>query len=672
MNKAILLGVLTLTFGLNAQNETALKSIDTNYMDKNISPKEDFFLFSNNNWIKNNPIPASESRWGSFNELEKSNNEKLTKILEDAKNNPGEKGSLNQLLGDYYASFTDMKIRNEKGISPIQKDIDRINSIKSRKEILTVLSELHIDGVSSAFGFGVDQDLMNITKHISYFFQGGIGLPNCEYYTKEDKKEILNEYEKYVSTIFQLMDYKVTEANEIAKSIIEFEKDLAQSMMTKAELRVPEDSYFPFSKNDLNSKLKSFDLESYLSLIGSYTLDTIVVGQPKFVEKIADKFENETIENWKNYLLWSTVNHYASHLSQPFIDAKFKFYAGVLSGKKEMKPTTDRAINEITQMEIGELLGKAFVKLYFSQKAQDKVNTMVDNLLIVFEERISNLEWMTDETKTQASHKLTSIGRKLGFPSEWEDFSSLNFSSAEYVSNIKEMNLYNHKKNMADLDKDVDKNKWGMPAHMVNAYYHPLLNEIAFPAGIMQPPFFDENAEDAVNYGSIGMVIGHEFTHGFDDMGSKFDAEGNFRNWWSEEDLKMFEERTKTLGETFSGFCPIDGHCVNPDLTMGENIADLGGLTMAYYAYALTDEFKSGKLVNGYTPAQRFFIAYAQLWKINYTDKEMKNRIANDAHSPGMYRVNGPLMNSPEFFEAFQVQEGDQMRNPEGKVAKIW
>ena len=672
MNKAIILGVLTLTFSLNAQNETALKSIDTNYMDKNISPKEDFFLFSNNNWIKNNPIPASESRWGSFNELEKSNNEKLTKILEEAKNNPGEKGSLNQLLGDYYASFTDMKIRNEKGIFPIQKDIDRIKSIKSRKEILTVLSELHIDGVSSAFGFGVDQDLMNITKHISYFFQGGIGLPNCEYYTKEDKKEILNEYEKYVSTIFQLMDYKVTEANEIAKSIIEFEKDLAQSMMTKAELRVPEDSYFPFSKNDLNSKLKSFDLESYLSLIGSYTLDTIVVGQPKFVEKIADKFENETIENWKNYLLWSTVNHYASHLSQPFIDAKFKFYAGVLSGKKEMKPITDRAINEITQMEIGELLGKAFVKLYFSQKAQDKVNTMVDNLLIVFKERISNLEWMTDETKTQASHKLTSIGRKLGFPSEWEDFSSLNFSSTEYVSNIKEMNLYNHKKNMADLDKDVDKNKWGMPAHMVNAYYHPLLNEIAFPAGIMQPPFFDENAEDAVNYGSIGMVIGHEFTHGFDDMGSKFDAEGNFRNWWSEEDLKMFEERTKTLGETFSGFCPIDGHCVNPDLTMGENIADLGGLTMAYYAYALTDEFKSGKLVNGYTPAQRFFIAYAQLWKINYTDKEMKNRISNDPHSPGMYRVNGPLMNCPEFFEAFQVQEGDQMRNPEGKVAKIW
>jgi len=225
---------------------------------------------------------------------------------------------------------------------------------------------------------------------------------------------------------------------------------------------------------------------------------------------------------------------------------------------------------------------------------------------------------------------------------------------------------------MSELNKEVDKNEWGMPAHMVNAYYHPLLNEIAFPAGIMQPPFFDENAEDAVNYGSIGMVIGHEFTHGFDDMGSKFDAEGNFRNWWSEEDLKLFKERTQTLGQTFSSFCPIDGHCVNPDLTMGENIADLGGLTMAYYAYTLTDEFKSGETVNNFTPAQRFFIAYAQLWKINYTEEEMKNRIANDPHSPGMYRVNGPLMNCPEFFEAFHVVEGDKMRNPESKIAKIW
>jgi putative endopeptidase len=275
-------------------------------------------------------------------------------------------------------------------------------------------------------------------------------------------------------------------------------------------------------------------------------------------------------------------------------------------------------------------------------------------------------------TKKQALIKLGSIGRKLGFPSKWEDFSSLNFSSKAYLKNVREMNRYSMRKNLSQLNKPIDKEKWGMPAHMVNAYYHPLLNEIAFPAGIMQAPFFDENAEDAVNYGRIGMVIGHEFTHGFDDMGSKFAADGSFRNWWTEEDRKLFEEKTKMLGETFSGFCPIEGHCVNPDLTMGENIADLGGLTMAYYAYKLTKECNSGIKRDSYSPEQRFFISYAQLWKIKYTDAEMKNRIANDPHSPGMYRVNGPLMNCPEFFEAFSIKEGDKMRNPVKKVARIW
>lgn len=672
MKKIILLGSIVLSLAVDAQESLKLKSIDTTYIDNSFSPRDDFFRFCNNNWIKNNPIPASESRWGSFNELEQSNNLKLTKILEDAKQNPGAKGSQSQLLGDYYASFINMDIRNKKGLSPIQSDLDKIKAIKNKKDVLTMIADLHMEGVSTLFGFGVGQDLKNVSKNISYISQSGIGLPNCDYYLQEDKAEILKKYELYITKVLLLMNHTDVQSKEMAGSIVAFEKNLAQSMMRKAELRIPEKTYNPTSKKELDLKLKSFDFESYLSLIGSYSFDTLIVGQPDYINKIATVFEKESITNWKNYLTWCTINHYARNLSQPFVDAQFEFYAGVISGKKEMKPITERAINEITGMEIGELLGKAFVELYFSQKAQDKVNSMVDNLLIVFKERINNLEWMTDETKVQATLKLTSIGRKLGFPSKWEDYSSLNFNKDEYILNKKEMNLYDHKKNMAELTKPVDKEKWGMPAHMVNAYYHPLLNEIAFPAGIMQPPFFDENAEDAVNYGSIGMVIGHEFTHGFDDMGSKFDAEGTFRNWWSEEDLKLFEERTKTLGETFSGFCPIDGHCVNPDLTMGENIADLGGLTLAYYAYTLTDEFKSGILVNGFTPAQRFFISYAQLWKINYTEEEMKNRIANDPHSPGMYRVNGPLMNCPEFFKAFNVQEDDKMRNPEGKVAKIW
>ncbi len=650
----------------------SLLTVNSNFIDRTIRPQDDFFQFANGTWVKENPVPTSESRWGSFNELDLENKIKLTAILNDAVKDTGKKGSQNQLLGDYYSSFISMDVRNQKGITPIQTDLDRIKNMKSRQEIVSVITESHKAGVSMLFWFGVDQDMKNVTKHISGIGQDGIGLPNCDYYLKSDKVAILEAYEKHIVATFKLLQYDDATALSMAKSVIAFEKNLASSMMKPSDLRVPENTYNLKSKAELEKSFGKFDFESYLGNVGSQTFDSIVVGQPKYIEKLATIFETEEMDNWKNYLLWCTINSYSGRLSDEFVNLNFKFYGGILSGKKEMKSATDRAIDEITGMQFGELLGKAFVDKYFSQKAQDKVNSMVDNLLFVFKDRINNLEWMSPETKVQALLKLNSIGRKLGFPSKWEDFSSLNFEKDNYIENIREMNLFAHKKNMNDLYKPIDKQKWGMPAHMINAYYNPLLNEIAFPAGIMQSPFFDENAEDAVNYGSIGMVIGHEFTHGFDDMGSKFDDKGNFVNWWSENDLKLFNEKTSLLGETFSSFCPLEGHCVNPELTMGENIADLGGLTLAFYAYKMTDEFKSGIVKEGFTPAQRFFISYAQLWKINYTDAEMKNRIANDPHSPGMYRVNGPLMNCPEFFTAFEVKEGDKMRNVIGKVAKIW
>lgn len=651
---------------------SGLKSINTHYLDKSVRPQDDFFLFSDGTWIKENPVPASESRWGSFDELDRANKLKLNQLLTDAMTNPGKKGSQSQLLGDYYASFISMETRNQKGLSPIQADLDKIKNIKSRQEIVSIIAASHKLGIDVCFGFGVDQDMKHVSNHISYIGQAGIGLPNCEYYTQADKAAILAAYEKHISAVFKLLNYDEKTAQEMAKSVVAFETVLAKSMMKPAELRVPENTYNLRAKKDLEKSFGKFDFETYLSSIGSYTFDTLVVGQPKFIEAIATVFEKEEMENWKNYLLWSTINHYAGHLGSDFVELNFKFYGGVLSGKKEMKPINDRAVEQLTSIQLSELVGKAFVEKYFSQKAQDRVNSMVDNILIVFKDRINSLEWMSKETKEQALIKLNSIGRKLGFPSKWEDFSMLNFSRENYIDNVKEMSLFSHKENLGKLYKKVDKTKWEMPAHIINAYYHPLMNEIVFPAGIMQPPFFDVNSEDAVNYGSIGMVIGHEFTHGFDDMGSKFNAEGTFKNWWSETDLKLFEERTATLGKTFADFCPMEGVCVNPELTMGENIADLGGLTLAYYAYTLTDEFKSGKLVDGFTPAQRFFISYAQLWKINYTDAEIKNRIANDSHSPGMYRVNGPLKNCPEFFKAFDVKEGDKMRNPASKVAKIW
>ena len=650
-----------------------LGTIDLGYLDNTIRPEEDFFQFSNGTWIKNNPIPASESRWGSFNELENNNKRKLTEILEGLKSNTtAEKGSDAYILGRYFASYTNMEKRNQLDLSPIQADLDKIKNLKSKGEVMSLIAEQHVYGINSLFNFGVGQDLKNVEKNITYLGQAGIGLPNRDYYLAENKKEIREKYKAHIGNMFKLIGYTETESLKKAESVMAFETKLAEAMMSPAELRVPENTYNKKSLDEASKLFGKLDFEDYLSSVSSLSFDSIVVSQPNFIKKTSELFEKEDIATWKDYLTWKTLRHYAGNLSERFVNENFNFYGKTLSGKSEMKPINERAIDEITNKDFGELLGKAFVEKYFSANAQKRVNTMVDNLLVVFGKRIANLDWMSAETKKEAQHKLNSIGRKLGFPSKWENYSALDFGVDTYVENIKTENKFSFVKNLNDLKKPVDKDKWGMPAHMVNAYYNPLLNEIAFPAGIMQSPFFDENAEDAVNYGRIGMVIGHEFTHGFDDMGSKFAADGNFKNWWTEADRTKFEEKTTTLGETFSAFCPIEGHCVNPQLTMGENIADLGGLTMAYYAYTLTDEFKSGKLREGFSPAQRFFIAYAQLWKIKYTDAEMKNRIANDPHSPGMYRVNGPLKNCPEFFDAFGIKEGEKMRNPAGKVAKIW
>lgn len=679
-----ILSSVALTYGCNTLKDSAkpqgsggssskeLTTVDVSYIDKDVKAQDDFFLFSNGTWIARNPVPPSESRWGSFNELELNNKIKLTEILENFKNNEYEEGTDGYILGRYYASFMDLETRNKLGISPIEQDLARINSLASKSDIISVIANQHVLGINSLFSFGVGQDLKNVDYHISYIGQGGIGLPNRDYYTSENKKDILSKYHTHIVTMFGIMGTSADEATVIADNIVSFETKLANVMMAPAELRIPEKTYNKMSRQDAQNIFGNLDFDLYLSSIGSQSFDSLIVAQPAFLRVSNELLTSESMEVWKHYLLWKTINHYAGNLNGDFVQENFNFYGQVLSGKSEMKPMNDRAIDEITRKEFGELLGKAFVEKYFSAQAQQRVNVMVDNLLIVFKDRINNLDWMSRETKEEALNKLGSIGRKLGYPEKWEEYNALNFDPNTYVENLKMESKFSHVKNMNELNKPVDKEKWGMPAHMVNAYYHPLLNEIAFPAGIMQAPFFDENAEDAVNYGRIGMVIGHEFTHGFDDMGSKFAADGSFKNWWTEEDRLAFEKKTGLLGETFSAFCPIEGHCVNPDLTMGENIADLGGLTMAYYAYTRTEEFKSGKLREGFTPAQRFFISYAQLWKINYTDEEMKNRIANDSHSPGMYRVNGPLMNCPEFFEAFDVKEGQKMRNPSSKVARIW
>ncbi len=656
---------------INKGQSQVLQSIDLSALDTTIQPADDFFLFANGAWIAKTEIPASESRWGSFNELEQANNKKLVQLLNEAAENPGSIGTQNQLLGAYFRSYTDMSLRNQLGIIPIQEDLQNIAAIQKSADLQAVVSKLHKDGVGAFFGFGVGQDLKNVSNNVAYLGQGGIGLPNRDYYYDVKYAAIRSAYTQHIEKSFALA--QMTNAAQAAQQVFDFETKLAEPMLRPSELREPERTY---NKQALTAVQLSFgphfNFNQYLADISCSTPDTIIVSNPAFNLALAELLQNTPIDQIKSYLQWCVINHYAGHLNEAFVQLNFDFYEGVLSGKRAQQPIEEMAIEEMTNLEVGELLGKAFVDKHFSKAAQDRVNEMVDNLLYVYKERIEQLDWMSDATKTEAIVKLNAIGRKLGFPSKWEDYSSLRFFSDKYAANYREMSRFSVAKNYAELGKPVDKDKWGMPAHMVNAYYHPLLNEIAFPAGIMQAPFFDETYEDAVNYGRIGMVIGHEFTHGFDDMGSKFAADGSFTNWWTDEDRQLFEEKTKLLGATFSGFCPIEDHCVNADLTMGENIADLGGLTMAFYAYKRTAEFSANQKVNGFSPAQRFFIAYAQLWKIKYTEAEMKKRLATDPHSPGMYRVNGPLKNCPEFFEAFQIQEGREMRNDLKKVARIW
>ncbi|PKR80477.1 hypothetical protein CW751_08860 [Brumimicrobium salinarum] len=654
----------------DAENNNSKYTINVSYMDTTTSPTKDFFQFANGTWIKNNPVPASESRWGSFNELDKINKEKLTTILDEAIEKEAEKGSDMQIIGDYYAAMKNKVARKKNCDEEMQNIKQDINKLQEFKDLPKVLFDMKSKGITGFYSLYVGQDLKNVENHVLNLSQGGLGMPNREYYMDESKKEIQNAYIDFMTKVFDYFGYKNPEKK--AHSTYSLEKEMAKNMMKPAELRVPENTYNPISISNAHQYSSFLDLQKYINTFGNDEVDSLILGQPKYLNALKTIINESNFENIKNYITWKYINHYSSYLNTDLVNFHFDFYGKTLSGKKEMKPINEQAIEEMTNKAVKTALAKEFVARHFSEEAKEKVNTMVDHLLTVYEQRLNNLEWMTDRTKAEALKKLNAIGRKLGYPDEWKDLSALSISPDNYISNIDACNHFSYMDNMSKLTKKVNKNEWGMPAHMVNAYYHPLLNEIAFPAGIMQPPFFDVDAEDAVNYGGIGMVIGHEFTHGFDDMGSKFAADGSFTNWWSEEDRENFENRTARLGKTFADFCPIDGHCVNPELTMGENIADLGGITMAYHAYKMTEEYKSNKMINGYTPSQRFFIAYAQLWKINYTDAELKKRIATDPHSPGKYRVNGPLMNSPEFFKAFNVKEGDPMRKNEKEISKIW
>ncbi|MBN8703760.1 MAG: M13 family metallopeptidase [Bacteroidetes bacterium] len=659
---------------LSTTHKSTFPAIDTANIDKTINPTEDFFQYVNGNWIKNNPIPSSESAWGNFNEINERNQKNLREILDNLTTENNEKGSIKQKLADYYYTAIDTATLDKQGFSPILDELKKIESIQNLDDLSSITGELNMKGMNPFFNFGITVDQKNSSRYISGLYQGGIGLPDKDYYTNKDEKNesIRVEYKKYIQTLFELVNTPTEEAKIIAEKIFDFETALASKSRSRVQLRDAEANYNLKKVQDIKTLYPSINWNNFLSALTLNDIKDISVGQPEFFQNLNNLVKTTPIKDLAIYLKYNLIRNASSKLSKPFVDATFAFYGTKLNGIKNQRPRWKTAV-EAVDNGLGEALGQLYVEKYFTAESKRKVNEMIDNLTAVYKERIGNLTWMSDSTKKQALVKLSTIIRKIGYPDKWMDYSTLEITRDAYIKNVYAANVFDAKYQIARINQPVDKTEWQMTPSTVNAYYDPTINEIVFPAGIMQPPFFNPDADDAVNYGSMGAVIGHELTHGFDDEGSHYDAYGNLKEWWTADDRKKFSERTNILVEQFNGYSPIDTMHVNGMLTLGENIADLGGLTLSYYALKKSFEGKPApERIDGFTAEQRFFLSWAQAWRNSMRDEALRNMIVTNPHSPAQYRVNGPLANMKEFYDAFGVKEGDKLFKPETARAIIW
>jgi putative endopeptidase len=652
---------------------TVNKGVDVNAIDKKTPPTKDFFQFSNGNWIKNNPIPASEGRWTAFNIVAERNNLLLKQILETAaQTKSADPESAQGKVGTFYRVAMDTVKLNNQGFKFILPILNQIDQITNPNEIAERIAQLHMMGIPAAFGFDISQDVKNSSVYTSYLAQSGLGLPDKDYYLKSDNRsqDIRTTYMNYVNEMFALAVGKNNPA--IGKTVLQFETELAQNCMSRTERRNMEKQYNPVTPEELNNKYSNIAWVHYFERIGLNTgkVKQFIVMQPDYFFHL-NKSMNTDLEVWKTYLKWKVINASAPYLHSKAVNTHFAFYGTKLTGTKEQKPRWKTVIGHANNM-IGELVAQEYVKVAFTPESKKRVNEMVDNLRESFRDRISKLDWMSAPTKTKALEKLNSFTRKLGYPDKWTDMSQLSVSGESYIANYFSSSEFWFKYNLNKLGKPVDKDEWEMLPQTVNAYYNPVNNEIVFPAAIMQPPFFDPKADDAVNYGAIGAVIGHEFSHGFDDQGSKYDAQGNLNDWWTAEDRKLFDERTKVLVNQFNRFEVLDSVFVNGELTLGENIADLAGLTVSYDAYLRSLEGKPRTNIDGYTPEQRFFIGFGQVWRGHARQEFLRQQVVTDPHSPAKFRVLGPLSNMPQFYHAFGVKKGDGMWRDENERAKIW
>ena len=658
-------------FSLEAQNTT--KFIDRANMNLNVKPGDDFAEYANGNWIKNNPIPAKETRWGTFNQLRDFNINAVKTILEGTLSTNAPAGSVERRVADFYSAAMDSLSIEKLGFTPIQADLNQINAIQFKSQVVTEIARLRKTGAASPlFSFYVGQDRKQVDKMVPQLGQGGTSLPDRDYYLKSDARslKIQEAFKSYVSTLFQLIGTNEVQAKANAESIFQLEKKLAEAQMSRVEMRDPYKTYNKFSFAEFNQKSPAFNWAMTFQDFGTTAPDSMLVSAPKFFE-VANKLLIETpLETWKTYLTWNVLKGSASYLSSPFVKANFAFNQ-VISGQKVQTPRWQR-MSSLTDGVIGELLGQLYVAKYFKPEAKVRMAELVSNLRKAFEIRIKKLDWMSDETKQKALAKLYAFTPKIGYPDTWKTYEGLEINPSSFYQNLRNASAWSFQENISQIGKPVDRSKWGMTPPTVNAYYSPVMNEIVFPAGILQFPFFDAKADDAINYGGIGAVIGHEMSHGFDDSGSQYDKDGALRNWWTKDDLAKFKAKTELLGKQFDAYTILDTLHVNGKLTMGENIGDLGGLNMAYEAFKMTKQGKSKAKIDGFTPDQRFFLGFAQVWRSSSLPETAANMIQTDPHSPAQFRAIGAPVNMDAWYKAFDVKPGDKLyKKPEERI-KIW
>ncbi len=649
------------------------KAFDTGLLDSIVKPGDDFFAYVNQKWISQHPIPADKGRFGAFDILTDLSQETIHKVEESAAAANAEKGSNTQKVGDFFASGMDTVAIEKAGIQPLQPYFDKIDAVKSNNELMVVLAEMHSMFCNAGFNGYVSQDPKNSALVILNIGQGGIGMPDRDYYFRPDakSKQLRDDYTAFVTHMNKLMGADDATAAKNADIIMKIETALAQASMTNVETRDPYAVYHKMSISQLTDLTPSLDWRGYLTTLKVPPFDSLNVAQPEFFKAMNGMMRTTSVDDWKVYLKYNLVNTFADYLSKDFQEENFNFYRTKLQGIEQQQPRWKR-VTQTANFCIGEALGQEYVKVAFPEESKQKMLELVANLRTSLGERINTLSWMDDSTKQYALKKLNAFTVKVGYPDKWRDYSALEIDKGPYVLNVIRAFQFEAKRQMDKIGKPVDKSEWLMTPQTVNAYYEPSNNEIVFPAAILQPPFFDPKADDALNYGGIGVVIGHEMTHGFDDQGRQFDAMGNLKDWWTKEDGEKFKAHTQMIVDQFNTYYPLDSTHINGELTLGENIADFGGITVAYQAFSKTEQFKSAEAIDGFTPQQRFFFGYARIWAGDYKEEAMRQQLLTNPHSPGKWRVNGTVVNVPQWYEAFGIKEGDKMFRAEGERPVIW